>query len=125
MPTDDSAAARDGLHTPLPWITTRPGIPYFLTDSGAAWTPIGHNDAISWPELAGLFRRRDLAGVEAHLRWLKAHGVTCLLLMLEYCHTNHRYLERPVGRFVPAMVQLWDDLFALLEAVGLHVLLTP
>jgi hypothetical protein len=45
--------------------------------------------------------------------------------MLEYCHGEHRYLERPAGRFVPAMVRLWDDLFRLLERVGLRVLLTP
>lgn len=96
-----------------------------MTAEGAAWTPIGHNDAISWPELAGLFRRRDLPGVRRHLQWLKTHGVTCLRLMLEYAQGRHRYLERPTGRFVPAMVQLWDDLFRLCEEVGLHLLLTP
>lgn len=115
----------DSNPLPLTWITTRPGIPYFLTETGAPWTPIGQNDAITWPELAGLFRRKDLAGVEAHLRWLKAHGVTCLRLMLEYAQGQYRYFEQPAGRFVPAMVRLWDDLFMLLERVGLHVLLTP
>ncbi|MGK2909266.1 MAG: hypothetical protein ACSLE1_05635 [Sphingobium sp.] len=109
----------------LPWITTRPGSPYFLTEEGHSWTPIGQNDAITWPELTGLFRRRDLPAVERHLRWLKANGVTCLRLMLEYCHGEHRYLEKPAGQFAPNMVRLWDDLFALLEKVGLHVLLTP
>lgn len=109
----------------LPWITTRPGLPYFLTEHGAPWTPIGQNDAVTWPELSGLFRRRDLPAVERHLRWLKAHGVTCLRLMLEYCQTEHRYIERPAGRFAPNMVRLWDDLFAMLEDIGLHVLLTP
>ena len=115
---------RDAPRT-LQWIGTRPGIPYFFTDDGQSWTPIGQNDAITWPDLAGLFRRRDLAGVEGHLRWLKAHGVTCLRLMLEYCQREHRYLERPAGTFQPAMVRLWDDLFRLLESVGLYVLLTP
>jgi hypothetical protein len=114
-----------GIRETLPWVTTRPGVPYFLTDSGHTWTPIGQNDAVTWPELAGLFRRRDMAGVERHLRWLKDHGVTCLRLMLEYCQGEHRYMERPVGSFAPNMVRLWDDLFALLEKVGLHVLLTP
>ncbi len=107
------------------WIGTRPGIPYFFADDGRAWTPIGQNDAISWVELNGLFRRRNPADVEAHLRWLKAHGVTCLRLMLEYCQGQHRFIERPAGIFPPNMVRLWDDLFALLEKVGLHVLLTP
>lgn len=110
---------------PLPWIMTVPGLPYFVTERGEAWHPIGQNDAISWPELAGLFRRRDLAGVERHLTRLKRSGVTCLRLMLEYCHREHRYLERPAGRFMPAMVQLWDDLFALCERIGLYLLLTP
>jgi hypothetical protein len=109
----------------LPRIHVRPGIPYFVTDDGAAWTPIGHNDAVTWPDLAPLFRRRDLAAVERHLWWLKDHGVTCIRLMLEYCHGEHRYLEKPAGRFVPNMVRLWDDLFVLLERVGIRVLLTP
>jgi mannan endo-1,4-beta-mannosidase len=110
---------------PLPWIETRPGLPYFVTERSESWTPIGQNDAISWPELNGLFRRRDLASVESHLRWIKAHGVTCLRLMLEYAQTEYRYLEKPVGTFSPNMVRLWDDLFSLCEKVGLHILLTP
>ena len=113
------------MKAPPRWIETRPGSPYFVTEDGDSWTPIGQNDAITWPDLAGLFRRRDLPAVERHLEWLKAHGVTCLRLMLEYCQTEHRYLERPAGRFVPNMLQLWDDLFALAEKVGLHILLTP
>ncbi len=109
----------------LPWVQVAPGAPYFLTETGEPWTPIGQNDAISWVEFKGLFRRRDLAAVESHLRWLKAHGVTCLRLMMEYAQVKHRYLERPAGRFVPAMVTLWDDLFAICERVGLRILLTP
>lgn len=109
----------------MPWIETRPGLPYFVTEGGEPWTPVGQNDAVSWPELAGLFRRRDLPGVERHLRWLKAHGVTVLRLMLEYAQGEHRYIEKPVGRFAPNMVRLWDDLFGMCERVGLYVLLTP
>jgi mannan endo-1,4-beta-mannosidase len=120
-----SVAPRQGEGASLPWIETRPGLPYFVTEHGEPWMPIGQNDAISWPELNGLFRRRDLAGVERHLRWLKAHGVTCLRLMLEYAQVRHRYIEKPVGRFPPNMVQLWDDMFALCEKVGLYLLLTP
>ena len=45
--------------------------------------------------------------------------------MLEYCQTPHRALEKPVGRFVPNMVQMWDDIFALCEKYGLRILLTP
>ncbi len=109
----------------LPWILRAPGAPYFITEDGEAWVPLGQNDAITWPELAGLFRRRDLPGVERHIRHLRGQGVTCLRLMLEYAHTEHRYLERPAGRFVPAMVQLWDDLFAICQRTGMRILLTP
>ena len=109
----------------LPWIERAAGAPYFVTSGGVPWTPIGQNDAITWPELEGLFRRRDLPAAEWHLRHLRDHGVTCLRLMLEYAQGNHRFLERPAGRFVPAMVQLWDDLFRLCERVGMRVLLTP
>jgi mannan endo-1,4-beta-mannosidase len=55
----------------MPWIQVAPGAPYFITEDGAPWTPIGQNDAISWIEFRGLFRRQDLAAVEAHLRWLQ------------------------------------------------------
>ena len=109
----------------LPWIQVVPGVPYFTTDTGESWTPIGQNDAITWPELAGMFRRKDLAAAERYLRMLQQHGVTCLRLMLEYCQGEHRYFEKPAGRFVPAMVQLWDDVFALCEKTGMRVLLTP
>jgi mannan endo-1,4-beta-mannosidase len=109
----------------LPWVQVAPGTPYFQTETGESWTPIGQNDAISWPELAGLFRRRDLDAVDRHLAHLAAHGVTCLRLMLEYSQGAHRYLERLAGTFWPAMVQLWDDLFALCARHGLRVLLTP
>jgi hypothetical protein len=111
--------------SPLPWIGVAAGAPYFVDDTGADWTPIGQNDAISWPELEPLFRRRDLPAVERHLVWLVEHGVTCLRLMVEYAQVRHRYFERPAGRPVRAMVQLWDDLFAMCERVGLRILLTP
>jgi hypothetical protein len=117
-------AAEPHAHA-LPWIAVAPDAPYFVTEAGQPWTPIGQNDALTWPDLAGLFRRQNVAAVEGHLAWLAAHGVTCLRLMLEYCQTEHRYLERPVGRFQPNMVRFWDDLFALCERYGLRLLLTP
>lgn len=109
----------------LPWIQVAPGAPYFQIESGESWTPIGQNDAITWPELAGLFHRRDLAAVDRHLAHLAAHGVTCLRLMLEYSQGERRHFERPAGTFWPAMVRLWDDLFALCSRHGLRILLTP
>jgi hypothetical protein len=116
-----ASADRDALG----WIGKAPGAPYFVEEDGRSWTPVGYNDSIAWIDLAPLFRRKDLPRVEAHLRWLQAHGVTCIRLMLECAQSRHRYFERPFGRFNPAMVQLWDDLFALCERTGLRVLLTP
>lgn len=107
------------------WIHVAPGAPYFLTESGDPWTPIGHNDAVTWVDLKGLYRRQDIPAVEAYLAGLAASGVTCLRLMMECAHQRHRLIERPVGRFVPRMVQVWDDLFALCERHGLKILLTP
>lgn len=119
-PSSRTAAPDD-----LPWVHVAPDAPYFLTEDGAPWTPVGQNDAITWPELQGLFRRRDLPAIEDHLAWLVGHGVTCLRVMLEYAQGENRYLEKPVGRFQPNMVQLWDDLFALCARQGLRILLTP
>ncbi|HEX2224700.1 MAG TPA: hypothetical protein VHN15_10890 [Thermoanaerobaculia bacterium] len=109
----------------VPWIHVAPGVPYFQTETGESWHPVGHNDALPWPTLAGLFRRKDLPAVEAYLAHLAASGVTCLRLMLEYAQGRHRYFERPAGTFWPAMVQLWDDLFALCARYGIRILLTP
>ena len=128
LPFVDPAVEQTSRHEPyksLPWIEVAPDAPYFVTEAGEPWTPVGQNDAISWIELNGLFRRRDLPAVEAYLNSLKQHGVTCLRLMLEYAQVRHRYIERPVGTFVPSMVQLWDDLFGLCERTGLRILLTP
>src|SRR3954447_25791473 len=94
------------------WISTAPEAPYFINDDGSPWTPIGQNDAITWPELSGLFRSRNPTAAEMYFRTLKAHGVTCLRLMLEYNQTRYRHFERRAGRFNPDMVRLWDDLFA-------------
>lgn len=109
----------------LPWIEVCPGAPYFQTERGEAWQPIGHNDAISWPDLLPLFARRDLPAAERYLTNLVAHGVTVLRLMLEYAQVDHRFLERPVGTYPPRMVQLWDDLFEIAERIGLRLLITP
>ncbi|MBE7171315.1 MAG: cellulase family glycosylhydrolase [Williamsia sp.] len=109
----------------MPWIEVAKDAPYFTTDQGEDWTPIGQNDAITWPELRGLFRRKDFSGARQYLHMLSQHGVTCLRLMLEYCHGEHRYLEKPAGSFQPNMIRLWDDIFALCEEYGLRILLTP
>ena len=109
----------------LPWIIRAPNAPYFITEYGETWTPIGQNDSISWHELNGLIARRDLPAVQNHLTHLKQQGVTTLRLMLEYAETGDHFFENPAGHFNPAMIQLWDDLFTLIEQAGLRILLTP
>ena len=109
----------------LPWVETVPGIPYFRTDDGQPWHPLGQNDAISWIELNPLFGRKDVPAVERYLRTLADHGVSCMRLMLEYSQVRHRYFETGPGRWSRNMIQFWDDLFALCEQNGLRILLTP
>lgn len=110
---------------PGAWIRCAPGAPYFETEAGAAWTPVGHNEAITWPHLAGLYRRRDPHVTERHFADLAAQGVTCLRLMLDYSQVRHRHLEHRAGEFNPAVVKMWDDLIALGERHGIRFLLTP
>lgn len=116
---DRPEAGRD-----LPWVRLAPGRRYFETEDGRPFLIIGQNDALTWPELEGLLGRRDLPGVEAHLAWLAAHGVTTLRVMLEYVGDG-LFLERECGRFDPATVRAIDDLIALCERHGLRLLLTP
>lgn len=106
-------------------IRVGPGGRYFETFDGKPFLFIGPNDAISWHGLNGLYVRRDLDSVDVYLSDLAEHGVTVLRLMLEYCQNDHRYFERPVGEFNPAMVRFGDDLFARCEQFGLRVLLGP
>ncbi len=110
---------------PLPWVQVAPGVPYFQTDDGRPWHPIGQNDAISWEELAPLYRRRDPAKAEEYIAWLASHGVTCMRLMLEYSQTRGRYFETRTGKWNPHLVRLWDDLFQLCERHDVRLLLTP
>ncbi|MDB5351501.1 MAG: hypothetical protein JWN86_2748 [Planctomycetota bacterium] len=108
----------------LPWVQVAPGRRYFETEDGQPFLIIGQNDALTWPELEGLLGRRDVASVDRHLAFLKAHGVTTLRVMLEYVGDG-LYLERRPGEFDPVTVQAIDDLVALCERHGLRLLLTP
>ncbi len=112
-----------GVAHPLSWVRVAPGRRYFETEDGRPFLIIGQNDALTWPELEGLLGRRDIPAVERHLRWLEAHGVTTLRVMLEYVGDG-LYLERRPGEFDPITVQAVDDLVRLCERQGLRLLLT-
>jgi hypothetical protein len=115
----------DNVTSSLPWIRVCADSPYFEDENGQTWTPIGQNDAIIWPDFEGLFKQKEMARVEGHMAFLAAHGVNCIRIMMEYCHTENRYLEKPVGKFQPNMIQFWDDFFMLCENYQIRVLLTP
>jgi len=107
------------------WIRCAAAAPYFETEEGEPWHPIGHNEAVTWPNIAPLYRRRDPERVENYFAELAARGVTCLRLMLEYSQDRGRHLEHRVGAFSPQMVRLWDDLIAMGERHRIRFLLTP
>ena len=107
------------------WVQKAPGAPYFQTEDGRAWHPIGQNDAVSWEELGPLYRRRDVWVVEDYLQYLKRNGVTVMRLMLEYSQVRGRYFETAAGRWSAGMVAYWDDLFELCEKYEIRILLTP
>ena len=108
-----------------PWIQCAPGLPYFVTEHGDPWTPIGQNDAIPWVDWNPLLHRQDLPAVAGHLAWLRTQGVTCLRFMLEYAESGGHFFEQSAGVFNPVLVQAWDDLFRLCGEAGLRLLLTP
>lgn len=117
--SESLASGRD-----LPWIRLAPGRRYFETEGGEPFLIIGQNDALTWPELEGLLGRRDVASVDRHLAYLKAHGVTTLRVMLEYVGDG-LYLEHRPGEFDWTTVRAIDDLVVLCERHGLRLLLTP
>lgn len=109
----------------MPWIRICPASPYFEDENGSPYTPIGQNDAVTWPGLRGLFRNFNPDHVDGYLADLSAHGVNCLRMMMEYCHTDNRYLEKPAGKFQLNMIRFWDAFFLLCEKHKIRVLITP
>ena len=106
-------------------IRVAPSGRYFETFDVEPFLFVGLNDAIAWSGLAGLYRRRDPAAVDAYLETLAENGITVLRLMLEYAHRDGWYFERPFGTFNPILVRLWDDLLAPCARHSLRILLTP
>lgn len=52
---------------------------YLETADSAPFLFVGANDALPWPGVAGLHRRRDPAAVDAYLTAFAGGGVTVLL----------------------------------------------
>jgi mannan endo-1,4-beta-mannosidase len=106
----------------MPYVQVAPGGRYFITEDGAPFLAIGHNEGMPWPGLANLHYERDIATTEATIAGLAAQGVTVLRIMLEYAQTNGWLFENPVGRPVPGTVLYWDDLIGLCERHGMRLL---
>src|SRR5206468_4893497 len=123
---DERAPSQD--ESPVPWpagrglVRVAPGRRYFMTEDGAPWLAIGHNEAITWPNLLPLVRG-DRGAAEAYLRRLAAHGVTVVRVMLEYFDARSQLLfESPAGTPRAKAVRLWDELIRLCEATGVRLL---
>lgn len=106
----------------LSWVRVAEGGRYFMTEEGAPFLVIGHNEALPWPNLRSLLGERDLPAVEAYLAMLAAHGVTVLRVMLEDCEEEPWFFEDPVGQPRPEIVQCWDNLVGLCERLGPRLL---
>jgi len=111
--------------TALPWVQVAPVGRYFMTDDGAPFLLIGQNDAVNWPNMWQLHYEADIGSTERYIQKLAAHGVTVMRMMLEYCHDDAWYLEKPVGRFAPEQVLYWDNVIGLCERHGVRLLLSP
>ena len=94
-PLRDEIQEPEHQESALQWVRVSDSSPYFVTEDGQPWPPIGHNDALAWVTLKGLYGRRDMAGIEAYLSMLARHGVTVLRVMMEYAQSRHRYFEKP------------------------------
>jgi hypothetical protein len=117
------------MDTQLPthegYISVAPSKRYFQDERGQGFVVIGHNDAITWPGLMELLDGSSYQTTEDYIRDLRAHGINVSRVMIEYAQYENGYFENPVGEFVPAVVQFWDEFIALAEKHGLYLLLTP
>jgi hypothetical protein len=122
----------------LPYIRRSPNSPYFIDESGNPWLPIGHNEAVEWPSLRGLFADGNgedsgphesdgetLRHAQNYIRLMAEHGITCIRIMLEDCQFDNHYFENPVGRFNPKIIRFFDRLFEYCRHYGIRILLTP
>jgi hypothetical protein len=107
------------------YISVAPGGHYFVDEGGQGFIVIGQNDGVSWPGLVTLVDRSSSLSTERYIMDLREHGVTVSRIMIEYSEKPFTFLENPVGTFSPSIIQFWDDFFALAEAHGLYLLLTP
>ncbi len=106
----------------MAYVRVAPGGRSFMTEGGAPFLVIGHNDAMPWPTLHHMHYEEDIATTEAYIRMLAEHGVTVLRIMLEYAQEQDWFFENPVGQPVSAAVLYWDDLIGLCERYRIRLL---
>jgi len=93
-----------------------------MAQDGSPFLVIGHNEAMSWPGLAPLFRHHDIAGAERYISMLAAYGITVIRLMLEYFDEDTWFFEEQAGVPNPSTVECWDALIKLCERHGMRLL---
>ncbi|HHV55799.1 MAG TPA: cellulase family glycosylhydrolase [Firmicutes bacterium] len=107
------------------WIEIAPQGHYFQTESGRPFIVIGHNDAITWPNLDDLLITSNPVETDRYLAKLKANGINTLRIMLEYAQESYGLLENPLGEFAPRVVAFWDRFIKLAETYDIHLIITP
>ncbi len=108
----------------MSYVRVAPGMRYFMTEDGAPFLVIGHNDAMPWPTLHHMHYEQDVPTTAAYIKMLVEHGVTALRIMLEYCQDQHWFFEDRRGRPLPQAVLYWDDLIGLCERHKLRLLVS-
>jgi hypothetical protein len=107
------------------YITVAQNRRYFQDEAGQGFIVIGQNDAITWPGLVELLKKRSPQTAEDYILDLRAHGINVSRIMMEYAQFDYGLIENPVGVFNQPVIDFWDTFIALAEKHGLYLLLTP
>lgn len=107
------------------WIEVAPQGFYFQTESGEPFIVIGHNDAITWPNLDDLLITSNPAEAARYLAKLKASGINTLRVMLEYAQEPYGLLENPLGEYASRVLTFWDQFIKLAEENDVYLIITP
>ncbi|PWK06586.1 hypothetical protein [Tumebacillus permanentifrigoris] len=107
------------------FVQVAPSKRYFQFEDGTPFVIIGANEAMTWPDLDGLYSNTNMKRTEAYLQMLHDHGVNTIRVMAEYSQDGVHNFESPLGTYTPETISYWDQLFQLCEKYDLYVLLTP
>lgn len=121
----DSQHLLDFPDTGEGYIRVAKGQRYFQFEDGTPFIINGANEAITWPDMDGLYANTNPQRTEDYFKMLKEHGVNTIRIMMEYSQDGYHNLENPIGEFVPETVEYWDEVIKLAEKYDIYLLLTP